>query len=238
MKSENNMNNTLLFKDYFINLQRKRNYLEERKWKRRKLHRRPLSGWKQRKSVNKIGSKKWNVVGQSNSNPQLLLYETNQSWPHQCYCPLQGETDGKQFSFVTRHGLHYEIRFFEEQPIGGCETWQFSFAKAEDTPAAEDPYVRFTLFAVIDEFFTENDNVMLYICDTSDSREAARNRLFIRWFKQSAEPGRFTIRTANATIEGQGFYAAIIVENRNPLLTDITADFDQTAVALTNKPSE
>lgn len=152
--------------------------------------------------------------------------------------PYKVETDGKQFSFVTRHGLHYEIRFFEEQPIGGCETWQFSFAKAEDTPAAEDPYVRFTLFAVIDEFFTENDNVMLYICDTSDSREAARNRLFIRWFKQSAEPGRFTIRTANATIEGQGFYAAIIVENRNPLLTDITADFDQTAVALTNKPSE
>ena len=34
------------------------------------------------------------------------------------------------------------------------------------------------------------------------------------------------------------FFAAIIVENRNPLLTDITADFDQTAVSLTNKPSE
>jgi hypothetical protein len=41
-----------------------------------------------------------------------------------------------------------------------------------------------------------------------------------------------------STIEGQGFFAAIIVENRNPLLTDITADFDQTAVSLTNKPSE
>jgi hypothetical protein len=145
---------------------------------------------------------------------------------------------GKQMVFETRFGLHYEIRFFEEQPIGGCETWQFSFAKAEDKSAPEDPYVRFTLFAVIDEFFTENNNVMLYICDTSDSREAARNRLFIRWFKQSAQPDRFTIRSASTTIEGQGFYAAIIVENRNPLLTNITADFDQTAVMLTNKPSE
>ncbi|MBR2199472.1 MAG: hypothetical protein IJ894_01825, partial [Bacteroidales bacterium] len=108
----------------------------------------------------------------------------------------------------------------------------------DDKSAPEDPYVRFTLFAVIDEFFTENNNVMLYICDTSDSREAARNRLFIRWFKQSAQPDRFTIRSASTTIEGQGFYAAIIVENRNPLLTNITADFDQTAVMLTNKPSE
>jgi hypothetical protein len=152
--------------------------------------------------------------------------------------PYKVSFDGKQFLFVTQYGIHYEIRFFDEQPIGGCETWQFSFAKAEETPAPEDPYVRFTLFAIIDEFFVKNVNVMLYICDTSDSREAARNRLFIRWFKQSAQPDRFTIRSANATIEGQGFYAAIIVENSNPLLTDITADFDQTAVTLTNKPSE
>ena len=92
--------------------------------------------------------------------------------------PYKVSEDGKQLLFETRHGLHYEIRFFEEQPIGGCETWQFSFAKAEDMATPEDPYVRFTLFA------------------------------------------------------------AIIVENRNPLLTDITADFDQTAVSLTNKPSE
>lgn len=53
--------------------------------------------------------------------------------------------------------------------------------------------VRFTLFAIIDEFFHENEDVLLYVCDTSNNREAARNRLFIRWFKQSARPDRFTI---------------------------------------------
>ena len=41
--------------------------------------------------------------------------------------PYKVSEDGKQLLFETRHGLHYEIRFFEEQPIGGCETWQFSF---------------------------------------------------------------------------------------------------------------
>lgn len=152
--------------------------------------------------------------------------------------PYKVSYDGVQFVFQTQYGIHYEIRFFEEEPIGGCETWQFSFAKAEEIAAPEDPYVRFTLFAIIDEFFIKNENVLLYICDTSDSREAARNRLFIRWFKQSAEIGRFTIRTASTTIEGQGFYAAIIVENRNPRIIDITSDFDQTAISLTNKPSE
>ena len=152
--------------------------------------------------------------------------------------PYQVKATEKGFEFATNHGLHYEIRFFEENPIGGCETWQFSFAKAENTAAPEDPYVRFTLFAIIDEFFLANENVMLYVCDTSDRREAARNRLFIRWFKQSAEPHRFTICTANATVEGQGFYAAIIVENRNSKLEAITKDFDATAAALSQKPSE
>ena len=64
--------------------------------------------------------------------------------------PYKVSVDGKQFVFEKQYGLHYEIRFFEEQPIGGCETWQFSFAKVGDSSASEDPYVRFTLFAVID----------------------------------------------------------------------------------------
>ena len=85
--------------------------------------------------------------------------------------PYKVLEEGKQLVFETQYGLHYEVKFFEEQPIGGCDTWQFSFAKAEDT-------------------------------------------------------------------EDQGFYAAIIVENRNPRLIDVTADFDQTAVSLTNKPGE
>ncbi len=150
--------------------------------------------------------------------------------------PYEVKTTEKGYCFETIHGLHYEIRFFEERPIGGCETYQFSFTKAEESQVSQDPYVRFTLFAIIDEFFITNEDVMLYICDTSDRREAARNRLFVRWFRQSAEPNRFTIRTANATIEGQGIYAAIIVENSNSKLKAITADFEETAAILSDKP--
>ena len=43
--------------------------------------------------------------------------------------------------------------------------------------------------------------------------------------------------TANAIVEGEGFYAAIIVENSNPLLEAIVSDFKQTAESLTgDKP--
>lgn len=76
---------------------------------------------------------------------------------------------------------------------------------------------------------------MLYICDTSDGREAHRNRLFVKWFEEFATPERFTMKTANATVEGQGFYAAIIVENSNPMLEAIVIDFNQTAESLTEE---
>lgn len=52
-------------------------------------------------------------------------------------------------------------------------------------------------------------------------------------FEESAEPERFTIKTASAVIEGQGIYAAIIVENRNPIAQAIIDDFELTAKMLT-----
>jgi len=91
-------------------------------------------------------------------------------------------------------------------------------------------------FIIIDEFFSEYENVLLYYCDSADHREAGRNRLFIRWFEKAANPNRFTIRTTHAIVEGQELYVAIIVENRNKRLKAITDDFDSTSAALTNKP--
>ncbi len=51
-----------------------------------------------------------------------------------------------------------------------------------------------------------------------------------------ATPNRFTICTANARVEDEMVYIAIIVDNSNPNLQAITADFKETADALTNKP--
>ena len=42
----------------------------------------------------------------------------------------------------------------------------------------------------------------------------------------------------NATVEGQGFYAAIIVENCNPMLETIVSDFKQTEESLTGEKPE
>jgi hypothetical protein len=137
------------------------------------------------------------------------------------------------YIFETERGIHYSISFEEETPIGGCDSYQFIIEKIDKVRSSHDAKVESTILAILDEFFAEHLDVLLYMCDDSDGREANRNRLFLTWFKKHAAPERFTIRTASAIVEGKGFYAAIIVENRNPMLETIIADFESTAQALT-----
>ena len=137
------------------------------------------------------------------------------------------------YIFETDNGIHYTISFEEETSFGGCETYQFVVEKREQVRSAHDPKVELTILAIVNQFFLENLDVLLYMCDDSDGREANRNRLFLTWFRKHAAPDRFTIRTASAVIEGTGFYAAIIAENRNPLLETIIEDFERTAQVLT-----
>jgi hypothetical protein len=147
--------------------------------------------------------------------------------------PYKVTFNNGDFDFTTSEGIRYSVSFLEDVPLGNCDTYQFGFRKKEETHSAFDENVKKTLQSIIRQFFLENKNVLLYICDTSDGREEKRNRLFLRWFEEFADPSLFTLCSANATIEGQGFYAAIIVENSNPKIDAIVKDFNQSAEALT-----
>lgn len=128
---------------------------------------------------------------------KITLEEINRKSPYEIIL-INGD-----FDFSTDTGTRYSVSFLEDVPLGGCDTYQFGFRKREDSHSGYDSKVKDTLIAIIEQFFAENDNVLLYICDTSDGREAKRNRLFVRWFEEFATPERFTMKTANATVEGQ-----------------------------------
>jgi len=160
---------------------------------------------------------------------RLSLEEINAQSPYEVSYAPNGD-----FVFATSLNIHYLVSFEEEEPLGGCETFQFVIQKLDNQRSPHDAKIEQAILAILEVFFKEYLNVMLYLCDDSDGREANRNRLFLNWFKKRAAPERFTIRTASTVIEGKGFYAAIIIENRNPKLQAVIDDFEQTAEALTN----
>ena len=108
---------------------------------------------------------------------------------------LVKRADDGDYVFQTAKGVIYGIGFIENDPLGGCETYQLSISNQNKLHASYDPDVKNTTLIIVDAFFRENLDGLLYMCDTSDSREAARNRLFLRWFEESAEPERFSIKT-------------------------------------------
>ncbi len=136
------------------------------------------------------------------------------------------QSDKGDFLFFTDAGILYDISFVEEFPIGNCMSYQFGIQNANEHHGAYDPKIKQTIVVIIEEFFSTYENVLLYICDTSDRREGARNRLFLRWFENEKAPEKYTIRNAHVKIEGETLYIAIIVSNLNPKLDEIIKEFD------------
>ena len=145
---------------------------------------------------------------------ELSLEKINIQSPYEVSYAPNGD-----FVFSTNLGIHYLISFESETPMGGCDTFQFVIQKLDQQRSPHDAKVEQAILAILNVFFEEHLDVLLYMCDDSDGREANRNRLFLAWFKKHAAPERFTIRTASAIVEGKGF--------------TIIADFESTALALT-----
>lgn len=152
------------------------------------------------------------------------------------HAPYELILSDNNFVFQTDSGIHYSISFNKEDIVlGGCATYQIIIRKIEEARSRHDPKVETTIWAIINEFFQSNLEVMLYLCDTSDGREKSRDRLFLSWFEKHAEKECFTICRAHATVEGEGLFLCIVIDNRNPRLKAIVDDFEEKAVMLTEE---
>lgn len=144
------------------------------------------------------------------------------------------QTTYGDFVFQTRNNVIYGVAFLDDTPIGGCETYQLTISNKNDRHGTFDLDVKTTILAIIEEFFCDNGNVLIY-SDTSDGSEAVRNRLFLKWFEEYADNAHFYFQTAQATIEGEGFFAAIIAKLDNPRIELVKQNFERTASGL-SKP--
>lgn len=94
------------------------------------------------------------------------------------------------------------------------------------------PYIQ----CIIEEFFLTNPDILLYQCETGDSRQAMRTRLFTRWFNEFDKRDRFCVKVSILRDEEVDNYIAIIVQKSNPKLNDILRDFDEFIGFFDTKP--
>ena len=143
-----------------------------------------------------------------------------------------------EYRFQTQTGTIYHVGFIPDDNIKSCESYQFFISRETIHHPQKDDYVKECVLAVLDEFFNQNTSVILYICETSDGKEAARDRLFVQWYCNYHDSQQFTLKTAHVEADGVGMYTAIIIRNDNPSLQLICKEFDDLATLLTVKPGE
>lgn len=159
----------------------------------------------------------------------LSLDNINKTSP----CHVEKLTD-TVFVFHTKSNVVYYISFVEDMEIVGLQSYQFIIERKTEKQGY-DADVKAVIIAIIKDFFAQNNDILLYICDTSDGRESMRNRLFIRWFKETDKENLFEIKTTDAVVEGEGMFFAIIFKKSNPRYADISKEFDEGSAYLTTK---
>ncbi len=145
--------------------------------------------------------------------------------------------DKHSFRFVTDFGVDYSISFLEDELLTSDDTYQFIIANTNDKKSPRDSKLRKAIISIIYEFFEASNTTLLYICETGDSKQSMRNRLFEFWFKSSERKSEFAFLSADIRdADGILNYAAIISRLDNPRLGKVISEFLTTVQTLSIKP--
>ena len=139
------------------------------------------------------------------------------------------------YGFKTKFGVLYRIVFTPDQTIWEDGAYEFSIINENSLNSPNDKDVQRTVVAIIEEFFRNNPDILLYQCETGDNKQSARERLFFKWFSDYASD-KYSIRVIKIVAEGVANYAAVIVQRDNPQIERIFNDFDNFTSFFTDKP--
>lgn len=150
----------------------------------------------------------------------------------------QVELTGEEgfYQFFTDGGVHYSVGFMGDDVLLSKQSYQLIIANINNHKSPRDRKVRDTIISIVDEFFSCNNSTLLYICETGDSKQGMRSRLFEYWFSTYNRKALFTmISSSIVDAEGVVNFATIILRNDNPDLSEVVMEFTESIQLLSQK---
>ena len=146
--------------------------------------------------------------------------------------------DSQYYYFKTDHDAIYKVGFMDDYSIWESGAYQFLIINENNQPSPNDPKLKATVFCVLEAFFAANPDILLYLCETGDGKQAMRSRLFARWFEDYSDNQLYYCRTVEIEdLDHVKNFAALIVQRSHPRLNEIIAEFDETIRVLAEKPT-
>lgn len=135
--------------------------------------------------------------------------------------------EGGAILFCTDYGVEYAVTFDDDANPYFTAYW-FNLINVNNRTSPGDPKIPQTVICIIEEFFRQNPDILLYMCSTEGGKQGQRARLFLRWFNGAEQQKRYVARSFEVRGEGnRNEYVAIIVQRSNPKLDEIIATFDE-----------
>ena len=144
--------------------------------------------------------------------------------------------NGRDYLIETYQDMLFRVGFMDDYSIWPKGAYQFTINNESRRPSPNDPKLRDTIFRIVEAFFAANPDILLYICETGDRKQAFRSRLFIRWFNTYTRRDDYVMQIAEVEAEDTKNFAALIVQKSNPRLQEIITEFNETISILTDKP--
>ena len=136
------------------------------------------------------------------------------------------------YYFHTDFDVDYEICIKANDIFVPSGAFALDIRNKYNQPSPGNPKFKQTLIAIVEEFFRQNNDVMLYVTETNDKKQASRNRLFVRWFNTYEHCDQYVIKTAEGKMNKQMNFLAIILRKDNPRLKQAFEEFDETIAFL------
>ena len=105
------------------------------------------------------------------------------------------------FRFVTDQNIHYTVGFYKDTIFMDDGAYHFFIENTEHEHGSYDSKILDVVTAILEEFFSQEPTVMLYICDSNDHRQAARDRLYHLWFYDYARSHEMTLYSDSVTFK-------------------------------------
>ena len=147
---------------------------------------------------------------------------------HSPYKVWQKSGKPDHYYFVSDSGVEFNIDFKLDNAFVPSGAFEFSITNERHGQSPLDMKLKQTIFAIIEEFFEQNNDVMLYVTATGDGKQEFRNRLFVRWFNTYEHRELYYIQTAEGQMDGQMNFAAIIARLTCPYLRQAIEEFSET----------
>jgi len=159
----------------------------------------------------------------------LSLKKINEQAPYRVTTDAEAQ---HLFYFYTDYGVEYEICIKANDTFIPSGAFALDIRNKNEQTSPGDIKFKETLIAIVEEFFRQNNDVMLYVTETRDEKQASRNRLFVRWFNTYRHRDYYVIKTAEGKMDGQMNFMAIILRKDNPRIQQAFGEFDETVTFL------